>query len=402
MPELNAQIRRALPANRDVILLKDFTSTERALGSSNRRVTFENVPTMRGKLWTHIRRILVSFTADVDSASAANDPVASERVLAQIANMRMHMLGGAVELLPGGDCDLRVPTFLQKAIRDQRAFPALPSDALDASAADVYSSDTFRATFGFGAAQDRAGMRRDGALLRAFFTDLLGQDSLSFDILSASAAASVGAVSDVTFNSLGALKVYAEVSYDPHPILDALPRLSYFETSDQQRRIHPIDGAAREHRSEYVGFRQREEDTEALTFANFGDLTLRHGDFTRMAAKPIAEIVDAMAGFGTNLSRATLANRYLPVTGHLPLLWDGPVANRDQFGRSPLYYDTTSLGSSRTKVRILQSELTSWPDTPLARAAKALDVAPDRLKALRERVRTVEIDPEILPRRIVL
>jgi len=386
--------------DRDVILLHDFTSAERALGTTTARVKLDAVPykTPDGR-FVNIEKLLFVIGVDVDTDGTPSADIEAERILASFTNMELAMLGGTHILYPGGTAmDLRVPHFLH-VIREQRAVPAMPSDAGATSGADVFSAQ-FIVPVGFAGGGDREGFtRRDALIPRHFFMETDGADSLTFDIPAEAAAGTIGAVSGVTLQSVDQLRVYAVVRYTKHPIVDALPAVRYKSTSLLSQIEQPIAKTSSAHFTEYCGLRQLATDTEALTFASAGALSIAFGAHKLHVAQTISRMTDMLRA-KVNLSRPSLADRFAPITGHLPFVWGGGVVNRDGMGRTPVEWELATLGASRTSVRVLKSECHTWADEHIARGAEALGVPQDRLRSLRERVRTVDIDPELLPRRV--
>ena len=411
MPSANDLIARTMPPKVWAHFLADLGSTQdgRALGTTG-RIDLSSVPTqLPDKRYVHVAGLLARIVADVDSDGAPAADLAAERVLASFANFRWGALSGKIPLFEGGDIDARVARFLEVAVRNGVAFPVLDGDAGNASAADIFP-DTFGLVIRFphGGAARAGGARADGVIFRGLFQDLLGADAFRYDVLAEANAASIGAVAGVTLNSFARVTWYALLYADPYPILDAVPRLRYATTNDLDDEIMPIDSSTRAHAVEYIGARQREEDTEALTFASAGDLTLRHGAYTVQTARSMAQMSDmdqgraAMSGLPIDAGGAVIDARYAPVTGHLPFAWSWPRSDRDHWPRAPLAYTLSSAGASRTSIRLLRSELHTWTDDQIATAARELGVPADRLSELRERVRTVQIDPNLVPRRIVI
>ncbi len=409
MPDFGQQKRIALGPGHDAYLMRSFTAAERALATTDRQATFETVPSRINGRWNHLESIVVVAEMDVDSDGTPTADLAAERLLASISNLRLSMLRGAHVLLPGGDVDLRVPHFL-KAMRDGRIPSNLPADAGNASAADIFPN-AWAVPITFAGSGQRPGRsRRDGLIPIAFFSDVRGQDSLRFDILAEAAAASIGAVAGVTVTDpFDSLEVWAITRSLPHLIVDALPSMRYVQTTDVSDYIRPIREDREAHLTEYCGFRQREEDTEGLTFASAGSLRLEHGDDASKPARTQAQIQNSRDAIDAAIvdrpiwqAAAAQDRRYMTGAGHLPFVYAGPQVDRDALGRTPVLYDITSFGASRVSARILQSEIHTWHDSEIVPAADAVGLTAAQFKDRLQEVRSIDVHPGLLPRRLVM
>lgn len=399
MPNRTQQRAMALGPNTGARFLKSFTGSELGFNKQDRRVSLEKVPTqLRDGRYVHITHLLAVINMDVDTDGSST--IVAERLLAHFSNLRMSMLGGQVDIYPG-DIDLRVPTFIEKVVRKQRdIWPSMPDDNEQSSAADAFSDD-LQILIPLGAtgydAEGRS--RRDGGIWRGFFTDVGGRDDLLLDVLAKTAG--IGGEDGVTLQNLDKLEFYSVERYDRYPGIDPIWALDYWVSDQKHDVIRPVAQEANQWRTEFCGFRQQEEDTEALDFSNAGNLTVGHGHEKIHVARSMTDM-----GYIWSLlyhpSRPALSARHQPVTGYLPLVFNGPVSDRAEWGRTPVDYTLTSLGSSRDEVRVLQSEIHTWNDPQIAAAAEALGVQPGRLRELRETVKTTHIDPALLPRRVIV
>lgn len=376
--------------------------------------SFDGVPRKIGSDWVHLQGYLWDFDIDVDSDGTPSSDLEGERVYGQaITELSQHILGGKREIFGGEAVDGRVLRFLA-GMREGVTNYGLddPSDNGADSEADIFGGTTQLMYMFSRAPGDLKGGERDGCIPMVFVDE---SDELIWKV-PGDGAGPLGAESGVDLQDpvLNHLRLYALLRLEPRPIIGPEHRIRYRQQSSTAHRIDPILPERRRRVAEYVGLRQREEDTEALTWANSGNWTVlfpRLGNFSlygrELSAGDVkeawtpAERLNARS-IGRSQASGVGGQDMAVVDGHMPFIWAGGGAKRADYGRTPVHWSTTSLGQSRDtgdgQPRELTSEYYSHDEANVREMEKRLGLSAGRLDELIDTVRVTSLDASLIPR----